>query len=51
MMVKSSNGQVHTSPDANRDRNNPKGLHVYYPRNDTKILGLLMYKTFLAVWN
>jgi hypothetical protein len=26
---------VHTSHDANRDRNDPEGLHVCYSRNNT----------------
>jgi hypothetical protein len=49
MMVKSCNGQVHIGLHANKDRNDPEGLHVCYPCNNTKILGLLMCKTFLAI--
>jgi hypothetical protein len=48
-MAKSYNGQVHTNPDANGDGNDSEGFHMYYPHNDTKILGLLMCKIFLVV--
>jgi hypothetical protein len=49
LMVKSGSSQMHTtSPDVDENRNDPEGLHVCYPCNDTEILGLLMCKSFIG---